>query len=134
MKDEVAPAEIISVFNKMVLSFISKQEQSVDVNNSIVLAWYRERDDRPWLTDKAICVAQITGGERFTHAMGLMARNPNTPKRDEWRPYLVTDINFSWLELSTKPPTLKDAFLRYPLFFTKAPQLGRERYDSFNMT
>lgn len=131
MKDEMLSAELISVFNQKVLDVYSRQDQIVQIIDPMVLAWYRERDDRPLFVDKAICAARISGCKYFTHVMGLLARNPNLPNKDKWRPYLVTDINFNWLEYLSKPPTSEDAFLAFHLFFSKFPKPGWERYDAF---
>jgi hypothetical protein len=135
MKSEMMSSELISSFKRMGSDYCSRYDgQLVELIDPIVLAWYRERDGRSCLVDKAVCVSQIGGSSSFTHVAGLFARNPKTPGKDAWRPYQVTDINFSWLELFNKAPTLEDAFTTYHLFFSKLPNPGWERYDAFEMT
>ena len=130
MSDEMLLTELLSEFSKKVIQYYYRKDQIIEIVEPKVLAWYRERDDRPWLVDKAVCVAQTIGCNRYTHAMGLFAKNPNQPNKDKWRPYLVTAANFTWLELLSRPPSLEDAFLTYRLFFTRTSRPGWERYES----
>lgn len=124
--------ELISTFRQRVVSYFSLHDQIVELVNPVILAWYRERDDRSLFVDKAVCAAQLTRNNNYTHAMGLFARNPNLNGSKEWRPYLVLDGNFTWLELLTKPPTLEQPYVTYRQSFTKLPQTGWYRYDSLS--
>lgn len=130
MNDELKLDELISIFCDRLIESYSRQGQVVDVVETKVIAWYRERDARLWFADKAVCVAQTTGHECYTYAMGLFAKNPNLPNYMKWHPYRVTSINFTWLKLFNRPPSLDDAFVNYRMLFSESPKPGWERYAS----
>lgn len=131
-KNIIIDSDLLLTFNKSGAEALFVYDPTVKMGVSTVLAWHRERDGRPWLTDKAVCCSKIFGDDNFTHAMGLLARNPSTLDSENWRPYIVCGKNFSWFRLLDRKPTLEEAFSAFNPFFTAKPRNGLERYDSYD--
>jgi hypothetical protein len=99
-----------------------------------VLAWYREKDDRPFYLDHALCWARVTTEVGLKWALVHMVRNPSvaiTGQSTNWRLRRVYDLCNRWLVYFDHPPNNSDVYSHMSLFRFKSAHDGWVRYDSY---
>jgi hypothetical protein len=103
------------------------------VENLKVLAWYREKDERPWFVDCALVWAKLNTNVGTKWALLELARNPIQSFdiiRREWQIDFIFDGADDGIEIFDHPPTTKD-LQKSVLNFKFKPESGWTRYDSF---
>jgi hypothetical protein len=104
------------------------------VDDLRVLAWYREKDDRPLYLDNALCWAKVTTEVGLKWVLVVMVRHPIVTiagQSTDWHVHRVYDICNSWLVYFDHPPDNCDVYSRMSLFRFQADRDGLKRYDSY---
>ena len=97
--------------------------KKIKVTDFKVLAWYRERDDRPVYVDYALCWAEISTKSGTRWVLLQMARNPmlnEHPVDRTWNLAIVLDAPNRWFLYFEKPPKNDDVYGRMSWFRFKA--------------
>ena len=97
-----------------------------------MLAWYREKDDRPLYLDSALCWARVTTEVGLKWVLVDMVRNPIATFASQnmnWHVRRVYDICNSWLVYFDHPPDNCDVYSRMSLFRFESDHDRWIRYD-----
>jgi hypothetical protein len=96
-----------------------------------ILAWYRQRDSRPWYADNALCWAEVATDKERRWLLVHMAKNPIKGLRDDqrqWHKRFVDDAPNRWFLVFDKPPTVQD--VDRMVWFHFREESGWTTYDS----
>jgi hypothetical protein len=107
-------------------------QNMIQVVDFKVLAWYRQRDDRPYHWDSALCWARVATEQGAQWVLVHMARNPLFrvhPVCRTWGIAAVTDVPNRWFLYFEKPPRNPDIYGKTD-FFELAEDKHSVMYDS----
>jgi hypothetical protein len=111
----------------------STQYKNIKVDKFKILAWYRDKDDRPVYLDCALCWAKLSTETGPKWIVVHMARNPTKDEpqsQQKWRSYYVFDAKNSWFIFYDSPPKNIDIYKSFK-FFKFTPDNDWIRYDSY---
>lgn len=134
------PVELRQDFEEMCFSELGQKLSQIlsdfgyleeEVDEFLILAWYRDVDDRPIYVDCALCWARLTTIDKSEWMLVHMAKNPNE-LRCEWGPYLVCDDTgpYGWFGMYDSPPNNNDVDAYFG-YFEFVPVRDFRRYASF---